>query len=275
MLSTRDIRRKIRTVQNIQQICKAMKTVSSVKLRKAESRFRQAQPYADALLRVVARLGGVETGHPLLEVREVKRSGVVVISADKGLAGSYNANITRDAVALVRSLGDVGVVPIGRRITDVFRRRGFTIEGGISPLGATPEYRSIAGLADHIGNLYAQGVWDRVYLLYHRFGARVVIEQLLPIQPIGEEEAHGDFIFEPNPQAILEQLLPRYLRTLLFAATLSASAAEHAARVAAMSLASENAEDLISTLTMDYNKSRQAAITRELGDIVGASEAMR
>jgi F-type H+-transporting ATPase subunit gamma len=275
MLSTRDIRRKIRTVQNIQQICKAMKTVSSVKLRKAEERYRQAQPYADALKRVVTRLGGMEIGHPLLEVREVKRSGVVAISADKGLAGSYNAYIAREAISLVRSIDDVGVVPMGKRITDVFRRLGFTTEGGLSPLGAAPEFRSIAGLADHLGDLYSQGVWDRVILVYHRFGKGVITEQLLPIQPIGEEEAHGDFIFEPNPQAILEQLLPRYLRTLLFTAVLSASAAEHAARVAAMSLASENAEDLIGTLTMDYNKSRQAAITRELGDIVGASEAMR
>jgi len=274
MLSTRDIRRKIRTVQNIQQICKAMKTVASVKLRKAEERYRHAQPYAGALRRVVASLGGVQAGHPLLETREVKRSGVVAISADKGLAGSYNASIVREAVALARSVGDVGVAPIGRRINDAFRRLGFTMEGGLSPLGSEPEYRGIAALADHIGNLYIQGVWDRVYLVYHRFGERVVTEQLLPIESLGEE-AGGDFIFEPSPAIILEQLLPRYLRTLLFTAVLSAAAAEHAARVAAMALASDNAEDVIDTLTMDYNKSRQAAITRELGDIVGASEAMR
>jgi len=274
MLSTRDIRRKIRTVNNIQQICKAMKTVSSVKLRKAEERYRQAQPYADALRRVVASLGGLEIDHPLLEIREVKRSGLVAVSADKGLAGSYNANIAREAITRARALGEVGVAPIGRRITDVFRRQGYTREGGISPLGAVPDFRAIAGLADHIGDLYIQGAWDRVELVYHRYGKGVVAEQLLPIQPIGEETA-GDFIFEPNPRAILEGLLPRYLRTQLFTAVLSASAAEHAARVAAMSLASENAADLIDTLTMDYNKSRQAAITRELGDIVGASEAMR
>jgi len=275
MLSTLDIRRKIRTVNNIQQICKAMKTVSSVKLRKAEERYRQAQPYADALQRVVASLGGLEIDHPLLEMRDVKRSGVVAVSADKGLAGSYNANIAREAITQARSMSEVGVVPIGRRITDVFRRQGFTTEGGISPLGTVPEFRAIAALADHIGDLYIQGAWDRVYLVYHRYGKGVVTEQLLPIQPLGEEKAPGDFIFEPNPQAILAGLLPRYLRTLLFTAVLSASAAEHAARVAAMSLASENAAELIDTLTMDYNKSRQAAITRELGDIVGASEAMR
>lgn len=274
MLSTQDIRRKIRTVKNIQQICKAMKTVSSVKLRKAEERYRQAQPYADALQRVVNQLGGAALTHPLLEVRDVKRTGVVAISADKGLAGSYNTNIVREAIVRARAVGEVGVVPIGRRVTDAYRRLGFTMEGSLWPIGE-PDYRSIAALADQIGDLYVQGAWDRVYLVYHRHGKGVITEQLLPIQPPGEQEGQSDFIFEPNPAAILEQLLPRYLRTLLFTAVLSANAAEHAARVAAMSLASENAEELIDTLTMDYNKSRQAAITRELGDIVGASEAMR
>ncbi|MHB0938069.1 MAG: ATP synthase F1 subunit gamma [Armatimonadota bacterium] len=275
MLSTQDIRRKIRTVKNIQQICKAMKTVSSVKLRKAEERYRQAQPYADALQRVVNQLGGAALTHPLLEVRDVQRTGVVAISADKGLAGSYNANVVRQAIAQARAAGEVGVVPIGRRVHDAYRRLGFTMEGSLWPIGTTPEFRGIAAMADHIGDLYVQGAWDRVNLVYNRHGVGVITEQLLPIQPPGEQEGQSDFIFEPNPTAILEQLLPRYLRTLLFTAVLSASAAEHAARVAAMSLASENAEELIDTLTMDYNKSRQAAITRELGDIVGASEAMR
>lgn len=241
MLSTRDIRRKIRTVKNIQQICKAMKTVSSVKLRKAEERYRQAQPYADALRRVVNQLGGAALTHPLLEVREVRRTGVVAVSADKGLAGSYNANIIRQAVARARNAGEVAVVPIGRRVFDAYRRLGFTMEGSLWPIGE-PEFRSIAALADHIGDLYVQGAWDHVDLVYHRHGVGVVTEQLLPIQPPSELEGAAEFIFEPSPVMILEQLLPRYLRTLLFTAVLSASAAEHAARVAAMSLASDNAD---------------------------------
>ena len=274
MQSTQDIQRKIRTVRNIQQICRAMKTVSSIKLRKAEERFRQAQPYADALQQAVFSLAGVEGNHPLLEIREVQRTGVVAISADKGLAGSYNTNIIREATTLVRSLGEVGVIPLGRRITENFRRHEFAIEASISPLGSMPEFRGIAILADQIGDLYTSGSFDRVLLVYNRFGKGVVTEQLLPIEPIGAEETPGDFIFEPNPDAILQQLLPRYLRTLLYSSVLSAIAAEHAARVAAMSLATENADDLISQLTMDYNKSRQSAITRELTDIVGAAEAL-
>lgn len=275
MLSTRDIQRKIRTVRNIQQICRAMKTVSSIKLRKAEERIVAARPYASALREVVARLCGVEYPHPLLEVHsEIRRTGVVAISADKGLAGSYNTNVIRDASNLVRGIDDVQVIPIGRKMTDSFRRQGFQIETAISPLGAVPEFRTIAALADQIGDLYARGVWDRVDIVYTEFGGRVTIEQLLPIQPPAGEEVIGDFIYEPNPGAILERILPRYLRTLLFTAVLSAVAAEHAARVAAMSLATENADDLIGRLTLEYNKSRQASITSELVDLVGAAAAL-
>lgn len=273
MQSTRDIQRKIRTVRNIQQICRAMKTVSSIKLRKAEERIRGAQPYADALRQMVSNLGHAELAHPLLEAREVRRSAVVVISADKGLAGSYNANIIREAAALMRQLDDAQAITLGRRVSDTFRRMSFPVDMSLNPLG-TPEFRTIAALADHIGAQYTGRVWDRVYLVYQRFGGRVVTEQLLPIEPLAADEGAADFIFEPDPAAILEQLLPRYLRTLLFTAVLAASASEHAARVAAMSLATENADELIDSLTLEYNKSRQANITRELTDIVGATEAL-
>jgi len=275
MLSTRDIQRKIRTVQNIQQICRAMKTVSSIKLRKAEERILAARPYASALREVVARLGSADYAHPLLDVREIQRSCIIAISADKGLAGGYNTNVIREATHLVRSMNNVTVVPVGRKITDAFRRQGVTMETAISPLGATPEFRTIAALADHIGDLYAHGLLDRVELVYTEFGGRVTTQQLLPIQPPAGEEVLGDFIYEPNPGAILDQMLPRYLRTVLFTAVLSAVAAEHAARVAAMSLATENAEDLIGRLTLEYNKSRQASITSELVDLVGAAAALQ
>lgn len=276
MLSTRDIKRKIRTVRNIQQICKAMKTVSSIKLRKAEEAYRQAQPYAAALQRVVARLGGIDASHPLLEVRdEIKRTGLVAISADKGLAGSYNGNIIREAANLIRQTANLEGAPIGKRITEAFRRMQVPVELAVSPLGTTPDYRQIAAMADHVSDQYTSGAWDRVYLLYHRFGEKVVVEQLLPLVPPEEEEGGGDFLFEPGPEAILQTLLPRYIRTLVFTAALSASASEHAARVSAMTLATENADELIGDLTLEYNKSRQAAITRELLDIVGAAEALQ
>ena len=166
------------------------------------------------------------------------------------------------------------VAPIGRKITDSFRRLGFDLLMVISPLGATPEFRTVAALADHIGDEYARGMLDRVDLIYTEFGGRVTTQQLLPIQPPVGEDVIADVIFEPNPAVILERLLPAYLRTMLFTAVLSAVAAEHSARVAAMSLATENADELIGSLTLEYNKSRQAAITSELVDLVGAAAAL-
>lgn len=276
MLSTRDIQRKIRTVRNIQQICRAMKTVSSIKLRKAEERILAARPYAEALSDMVQSLGREgEYEHPLLAVREVKRVGVVAISADKGLAGSFNTNLIREASNLVKASANVTTVALGRKVADAFRRQGFAIEAAVNPLGNSPEFRDIAALADHIGALYANGMWDAVELVYTRYGGRIERMQLLPIVPPEEDLLGGSVIFEPDPAAILQQVLPRYLRTVLFTAVLSSIAAEHSARVAAMSLATENADDLIDSLTMEYNKSRQATITGELTDIVGAAEALK
>jgi len=275
MLSTRDTLLKIRAVRNIQQICRAMKTVSSIKLRKAEERIIAARPYAATLQMMAARLAGVDSTHPLLEVRDVRRTGIIAISADKGLAGSYNTTLIREASRLVRAQDDALTIPIGRKVADAFRKSGFATDMTISPIGTTPEFRTFAALADRVGAQYTQQACDRVYLIYSRYGGGITTQQLLPIVPDPGEEVFADFIAEPNPEAILDQLLPRYLRTQIFTAVLSAVAAEHAARVAAMSLATENAEDLISQLTMDYNKSRQSAITLELGDIVGAAEALR
>jgi F-type H+-transporting ATPase subunit gamma len=276
MLSTRDIQRKIRTVRNIQQICRAMKTVSSIKLRKAEERIHTARPYAEALRTLVSHLGGSEAAHPLLEPRPVvHRTGILAISSDKGLAGSYNANLIREALLLARRSANPQVIPIGRKITDAFRRTGLESAQTISPLGTAPEFRTFAALADYVGELYSSGQWDQVFLVFTQFGGGISTQQLLPIQPPTGDEVPADAIFEPSADAILAHLLPRYLRTLLYTAVLSSVAAEHAARVAAMALATENAEELIAQLTMDYNKSRQAAITTELGDIVSAAEALR
>jgi F-type H+-transporting ATPase subunit gamma len=274
MESTRDIQRKIRTVRNIQQICRAMKTVSSIKLRKSEERVRATEPYTNALRGIIQRLSAGEASHPYLEARDVRHTVVVVISGDKGLAGSYNANLIRQAAREVGRLSNVEAITIGRKVTDAFTRTDMAVNYSVSPMG-TPEFRTYAALADYIGERYAHGVWDRVELVYTTVGGAVVTEQLLPVRAPEGVQIYGDVIYEPNPTAILDQLLPRYLRTILYTAVLSAVAAEHAARVAAMSLASENAEEMIDRLTMDYNKSRQAAITRELTDIVGAASALR
>lgn len=276
MLSPRDIQRKIRTVRNIQQICRAMKTVSSIKLRKAQEAITAARPYADALREMVSFLScGGECNHSLLQVHQTDtRNGVVAISSDKGMAGSYNANLIRTATNLIKEKNDVIVFPIGRKVADAFRRTGMNIDTAITPLG-TPEFHVIAALADHIGEQYTSGKLDHVELIYTRFGLGIVSMQLLPIVPPDDNVGAGNFIFEPSPEVIIDSILPRYLRTMLFTAVLSSVAAEHAARVASMSLATENADELIDKLTMEYNKSRQSNITRDLTDIVGAAEALR
>jgi F-type H+-transporting ATPase subunit gamma len=276
MLSTRDIQRKIRTVRNIQQICRAMKTVSSIKLRKAEERILAARPYAEAMRAMVAGLTDGDYSHPLLAVREVRRTLIVSISADKGLAGAYNTNLIRETLVQFRApQGEVRLIPIGRKIADAVRRMDLPTDAVINPLGGEPQFRTFAGLADQIGQLYTTEQTDRVVLVFSRFGGGIETQQLLPIVAPEGTPAVGDAIYEPSPAGILEQLLPRYLRTSLYTAVLSAVAAEHAARVTAMSMATDNAEEVITKLTMDYNKSRQASITNELVDIVGAAEALR
>ncbi len=279
MLSTRDIQRKIRTVINIQKITKAMKTVSNIKLRKAEERIKAASPYADALRGLVSRLDASDFNHPLMQNRDVKNVLIVAISADKGLAGSYNSNIIKESVIAAKKWGNDGknvqIITVGRKVTDSMRRNGYDINTTISPLGSHPEFSTIAALADDIGKLYIDEKVDHVELVYTRFGEKAVNIQLLPLETPKEDEPTGAYLYEPNSEQILDAILPRYLRTTLFTAVISSVASEHAARVAAMSLATENADEMITDLTLEYNKSRQAAITTELGDIVGAAEALR
>jgi F-type H+-transporting ATPase subunit gamma len=279
MLSTRDIQRKIRTVINIQKITKAMKTVSNIKLRKAEERIKASGPYADALRGLVSRLDAGDSNHPLLRTRDIKNVLIVSVSADKGLAGSYNSTIIKETVASAKKWESQGVAPlmitIGRKVTDSIRRSGYTVQTTLSPLCSHPEFSIISALADHIGQLYTEEKVDYVELIYTRFGEKAVNIPLLPLLPPTDEEPTGNYLFEPNSEEILQELLPRYLRTMLFTAVISSVASEHAARVAAMSLATENADEMITDLTLEYNKSRQAAITTELGDIVGAAEALR
>lgn len=276
MLSPRDILRKIRTVRNIQQICRAMKTVSSIKLRKAQEAITAASPYADALREIVSQLScGGECAHPLLLAHSpATHYGVVAISSDKGMAGSYNANLIRTATNHIHEKASVVVFPIGRKVTDTFRRTNMNIDTAISPLG-NPSHSAVAALADHIGDLYVSGKLDHVDLIYTKFGYGINTMQLLPIIPPEDNDGTSSYIFEPSPEVIIESILPRYLRTILFTAVLSSVAAEHAARVASMSLATENADELIDRLTMEYNKSRQSGITSDLTDIVGAAEALR
>jgi F-type H+-transporting ATPase subunit gamma len=277
MRSTRDIKRKIGSVRNIEKICRAMKTVSSMKAIKAGERDRSARPYADALADMAARLIPAGYVHPLTEVRDVHFSLIVAIGADKGLAGSYNSKVIREAWKMISERKRVQTIPIGRKVVEAFRRLECDVESAVSPLGGKPAYSVFAALADHIGALFTQKVWDEVYLIHTLPGGRVIADRILPIvmKARKPERASEELLFEPAIREIISEMLPRYLRTLLCTAVLASVAAEHLARTSAMALATDNTQEMVSHLTVEYNKSRQANITRELSDIVGAAEALR
>ena len=274
MLSTRDVKAKIRTVRSIQQICRAMKTVASIRLRRAEQRLDSARPYRDEISTLAGRVAALSQEHPYLIPRPVLNTGLVVVTSDRGLAGGYNANVVRKTLATPAS-DRIFIVPVGRRGQAQLARRGYHLLDGLPTLGGEPEVAPIWRLAGQLGRYYLDGTLDEVVMIYSRFlgGTRseVVSRTLLPIT--AAPGASGDAIFEPSPAVLLGGLMDRYLRSQVLTAILEASASEHGARVAAMTNASDNAEDMIRELTLAYNKARQASITRELSEIVSTSEA--
>ncbi len=274
MRSTREVKQKIRTVRSIQQICRAMKTVASIRLRRAEQRLAMARPYREQIAHLASRVARVSQEHPFLQARPVQRTGLVVIASDRGLAGGYNANVVRAAVA-TQSPTAATVIPVGRRAQTQMANRGYGLQEGVVPLGGEPDVAAVWRLAGRIGELYTNGQLDQVVVVYSRFlgGTRslVMAETVLPVTP--EPGPEEDVIFEPEPKQLLVGLMDRYLRSQILGAVLEASASEHGARVAAMTAAADNAEEMIRELTMDYNKARQASITQELTEIVSSGEA--
>lgn len=259
----------------MQKICRAMKTVSSIKARKAEERVRVAVPYLNALTEMVTRLCTPDVVHPLMEERPVVASCVISISGDKGLAGSYNANIIRETIRLLSSMDNVHAIPIGRKIADTARRLKIKVDAMVSPLGSNPEYFGFASLADRIADLFTRREWDRVYMVHTLLNGKVAVDRFLPIAKPQLDKPAAEIVFEPDRDTIVQQLLPQYLRSKLYTAVITALAAEHSIRMTAMSLATENADEIVDQLTLQFNKSRQAGITRDLSDIVGTAEALR
>ena len=279
MISAKDAKNKIRTVRNIEQICRAMKTVASIRLRRAEQRLATIRRYQRGLAELVQRLTTLSQAHPFLqspaeETAEEKRVALVLVTSDRGLCGGYNANAVRQALQAGRP-GEVAVIAVGRRGQQQMARRGHRIVDRLVPLGGEPDPHPIARLADRIGELYLSGEVDQVSAVYSGFlgGTRseIRVEALLPVE-VGEA-VPLDIICEPPPPQLLRGVMTRYLRSRLMGNVQEASASEHAARVAAMTAATDNAEEMIRSLTLEYNKARQAAITKELTEIVGASEA--
>jgi F-type H+-transporting ATPase subunit gamma len=291
MPSLRDIRRRIRSVRNTAKITKAMELVAASRLRRAQMRVTAARPYADAMRALISELssaapGGVGALHPLLAQREVRAVGVVLVTPDRGLAGALNTNIIRRGTEVIveeERNGRVEVVTVGRRGQDFLLRRGRELLGTFTGFIDKVQYDHVIPIARVIMDGYANGQIDRAVLIYPRFlstlSQRPEVIQLLPIQPPESNEAERrqtrlDYIFEPDPISILEQLLPRYVEVQIYQALIETAASFYSAQMVAMRNATDNANDLVQSLSLTYNKVRQAGITREVTEIASAAEAM-
>ncbi len=283
MPSLLDIRRRIRSVKNTQQLTKAMKTVSAAKLRRAQERVFSARPYAGQLKNVLGNLTSqIENiSHPLLEVRPEERILLIIVTADRGLCGGFNSNILRAAQSFIRDhAATVTLSLAGRKGRDFYRRRGAAIGAEFINIFSKLNYGHAKDISEKVIAAYTNAEVDTVYLGYNEFKSviqqRVVIEKLLPLSraDLHDTEARLDYIFEEPPQEIFNRLLPRYVEVQIYRALLESAASEHGARMAAMDTASRNAGEMIEMLTLNMNRIRQAAITREIIEVVSGAGAL-
>lgn len=278
-----DLRRRIKGVKNIQKITQAMKMVAAVRLRKAQERVKESLPYFQGLATAIDDIvkSGEEISNVLFAQREVMRTGYLVIGADKGLAGSYGSNVIR---AVQRHIGGeqcVGLVVVGRKVRDYFERRKLEIDKAFIGISEKPKYQHAIDIGSAIIDLFGSGKYDKVFLVYTQFyspgSQQVVVEHLLPITPKENVSTCqiAQQIYDPSLPIVLEEVAAKWLEASIFRGLIHAAASEMASRLNAMSLATDNAQDLISQLVLEYNKVRQANITREISEIVGGSEALR
>jgi F-type H+-transporting ATPase subunit gamma len=280
--SQRDIRRRITAAKNIKQITRAMQFVAASKLRRAQESTLAARPYSEKIDEVLADVAAVlgAEDHPLLaEPTEAKRL-LILVTTDRGLAGPLNTNTIRFAARLItEEQADLTVVSVGRKGRDAMRRARVPIDAHFAGFGDKPTFADVLPLARLISDDFLAGKYGRIEIVYSRFistlSQKPVMDQLLPIKPAEDTEGipGNQFIFEPSPQAVLEQLLPRYVATRLYQAVLEAKASEESSRMVAMKNATENAEELIDDLTLAYNKVRQSNITREMIEIATGARA--
>ena len=289
----RILKRRIKTVQSTKKITRAMELIAASRIVRAQQRVAAARPYSEQITSVIENLaaGGAGLAHPLLEEKEdVRRVGFVVITADRGLAGAYNANVIRAAErALQREQAqgrDYSLVLIGRKAESYFRYRHYKIDASFEGMSDQPTYEDARVVAAKVIELYEEGGVDRVELAFTRFLSvgtqRPVVHRFVPLDRSAIEDKaeasdgpKADYEFEPEPNEIIDRLLPRYVEARLYAAMLDAAASEHAARQRAMKAATDNAEDLITRLSRQMNRARQDAITTEIMEIVGGAEALR
>jgi F-type H+-transporting ATPase subunit gamma len=293
--TVQDIRRRIRSVTNTRKITRAMELVAAAKLRKAQTRIEAMRPYADRMLELMAgtaRASSSVRGLPLLQTRErEEKVALVPLTGDRGLAGAFNSQILRRALALQRELQGEGKqvrwVSVGRRGTGSLRFRRLELAGEFTGFTDQPRYADAQAIAHRLTELYTSEEVDRVVVVYNAFESalvqRVTVQDVLPLsaelletddEERREDALRGDFIFEPEPEEILARLLPVYLETELYRALLESAASEHGARMTAMRNASKNAGELIDSLTLAMNRARQAEITQEILEVVAGADAL-
>jgi len=300
METMRDIKRRINSVKNTQKITKAMKMVAAAKLRKSQDKAEAARPFftkTRETLIGVARYTNEPTEHPLFQKKEGNRHLYIVINADRGLCGSYNIRVIDKVRELITSDEEVFLLTIGRNARDYFNKRGYNIISEYINIDDYPDYSFARKIAEEVISFFTGDIIDRVTLVYTHFHSAISQEvktiELLPLLPPAGDDNQGpgmnewgtgrkgnsknqvDYLYEPSPDEVFDILLPQYINNILFSALLEAKASEFGARMTAMDAATDNAGELIDKLTLSYNRARQAAITKEISEIVGGAEALK
>ena len=287
MAGGREIKTKIKSVQNTRKVTRALEMVSASKIRKAQDRMKTSRPYARAMKQVIGHLAQANTDyqHPfMVERQDVKRVGFIIVSSDRGLAGGLNNNLFRKMLGEIRQWNEKGVevdvVTIGQKASVYFRRVKVNMLASVSHLGDTPKLDQLIGVIKVMLDAYTEASLDRVFVVYNDFvntmTQRAAFDQLLPLPAAETQVARHDwdYIYEPDAATVLDHVITRYIESLVYQAVLENIASEHAARMVAMKAASDNASKLIGTLQLVYNKARQAAITQEISEIVGGAAAV-
>lgn len=288
MAAGKEIRGKIKSVENTKKITKAMEMVAASKMRKAQDRMRAARPYAEKVRNIAAHLGEAnpEYVHPFMKANDAKAAGIIVVTTDKGLCGGMNTNVLRAVTTKLRELQSTGVdvqsVAIGNKGLGFLNRVGAKVVAHATGLGDTPHLDKLIGPVKVLLDAYTEGKINAVYLSYTKFintmKQESVVEQLLPLsseQMQAQKTGHGwDYIYEPDAQSVIDELLVRYVESLIYQAVAENMASEQSARMVAMKAATDNAGNVINELKLVYNKTRQAAITKELSEIVAGAAAV-
>jgi F-type H+-transporting ATPase subunit gamma len=287
MASGREVKTKIKSIQNTRKVTRALEMVSASKIRKAQDRMKASRPYARLMRQVIGHIAQAnsEYQHPfLIEREQVKRVGYVIVSTDRGLCGGLNSTLFRTVLGDIRRWQEKGVeidlVCIGQKATAFFRRLKLNMLGSVTHLGEKPQLAQLIGVIKVMLDGYSEGKIDRVQLCYNDFintmTQRNTIDALLPLPPTDDLDTRHqwDYLYEPGAEQVLGEVLTRYIESVVYQAVLENLASEHAARMVAMKAASDNASKLIDTLNLIYNKARQAAITQEISEIVGGAAAV-